>query len=249
MALEQLTLETGLNKVEYAIKLLQDNEPPEGYYVADSGGKDSCVLLDIVIRSGCKFDAHYNVAPIDPPQIWEFLKEHHPDTQWDFHAKGFWKMVVKNGLPMRTARWCCRVIKEAGGIGRYVVVGNRRAESSMRSKQPDIELSRDGETTFVRPIAELTEYDVWQYIRKNKVEYCYLYDEGFKRLGCVLCPFSRETERYERYFPKIVKLWKLACNHIIEEQQVRGGLTKRGKIPKNHFETGEELYQWWIKRK
>ena len=249
MALEQLTLETGLNKVEYAIKLLQDNEPPEGYYVADSGGKDSCVLLDIVIKSGCKFDAHYNVAPIDPPQIWEFLKEHHSDTQWDYHARGFWKMVVKKGLPMRQARWCCKVIKEGGGIGRYVVLGNRRAESNRRAKQPDMDKSHDGKKILVRPIADFTEYDVWQYIREHKVDYCYLYNEGFKRLGCVLCPFSRDIERQEIYFPHIVKLWKLACKHIVENTIARDYKTKRGKPMKHHFETGEELYQWWIKRK
>ena len=249
MALEQLTLEKGLNKVEYAIQLLRDNEPLGGYYLADSGGKDSCVVRDILIKSGCKFDAHYCVSPIDPPQIRSFLKEHHPDTQWDFHARGFWKMVVKKGLPMRQSRWCCEVIKEAGGIGRFTVVGNRRAESSRRSKQQDISLSYKKDLTYVRPIAEFTEHDVWQYIQINRVPYCSLYDEGFKRLGCILCPFSRDIKREEEYFPKIVKLWKLACKHIIEQQQARGGLTKRGKIPKNHFETGEELYQWWVRRK
>jgi len=249
MALEQLTLKTGLNKVEVALQLLRDNEPPEGYYLADSGGKDSCVVRDILIKSGCKFDAHYCVSPIDPPQIWSFLKEHHPDTQWDYHARGWWKMVRERCLPMRQARWCCQVIKEAGGNGRMVVLGNRRAESSNRASQPDIELSHDGKKTLVRPIANFTEYDIWQYIRENNVPYCYLYDEGFKRLGCVLCPFSRDIKREEEYFPEIVKLWKLACNHIAEDRKARGYKTKKGKPVKYRFETGEELYQWWTKRR
>ena len=249
MALEQLTLEKGLNKVEFAIQLLRDNEPLEGYYLADSGGKDSCVVRDILIKSGCKFDSHYCVSPIDPPQIWSFLKEHHSDTQWDYHARGFWKLVIINGLPMRQQRWCCKVIKEAGGAGRMVVLGNRRAESVNRSKQKDIELSHDGKETLVRPIANFTEHDVWQYIRENKVPYCYLYDEGFKRLGCVLCPFSSDVTKQETYFPRIIKLWKLACAKIVEANKERGYLSKRGKPLKHRFETGEELYQWWTKRK
>jgi phosphoadenosine phosphosulfate reductase len=35
-------------KVERAIKLLKEYEPPEGYFVAFSGGKDS-----IVLNGGC----------------------------------------------------------------------------------------------------------------------------------------------------------------------------------------------------
>lgn len=34
----------GLDKVETAIKRLQTFEPPEGYYLAFSGGKDSIVI-------------------------------------------------------------------------------------------------------------------------------------------------------------------------------------------------------------
>lgn len=121
MALEQLDLETGFNKVEIAIATLQKWEPPEGYYFADSGGKDSSVTRDILIKAGIKFDGHYCVSPIDPPQIREFLRQHHPDTQWDYHARGFWKLVVDKGLPLRHARWCCQIIKEAGGDDRFVV--------------------------------------------------------------------------------------------------------------------------------
>jgi len=39
MGLEQLEMETGLNKVDFAIQLLQTWEPTEGYYLAFSGGK------------------------------------------------------------------------------------------------------------------------------------------------------------------------------------------------------------------
>jgi len=115
MSLEQLELETGFNKVEIAIALLRAWEPLEGYYLAFSGGKDSVAIYDLAVKAGVKFDAHYCVSPIDPPQIHQFIRERYPDVQWDYHARGFWKMVDKNGLPTRISRWCCRVIKEAGG--------------------------------------------------------------------------------------------------------------------------------------
>lgn len=248
MGLEQLSLETGLNKVDTAISLLRAWEPPEGYYLAFSGGKDSVGIYDLAQKAGVKFDAHYCVSPIDPPQIYQFIKEHYPDVQWDFHARGFWKLVVKKGLPMRQSRWCCQIIKEAGGKGRLVIVGNRRTEGTIRRNQKCFEIGRRDGKSFLRPIINFDDYDIWQYIRENNLSYCSLYDEGFTRLGCVLCPFSRQIEGEEIYFPKIVANWKRACDRIVAERKANNYLTKRGKPVKYRFETGEELYRWWVKR-
>lgn len=258
MALEQLDMETGLNKVDFAIAILKSYVPPEGYYFADSGGKDSSVVRDLLIKSGVKFDAHYCVSPIDPPQIYAFLKAHHSDTQWDYYARGWWQMVEKKGLPMRNTRWCCEFIKEAGGKDRSVVLGNRKAEGNIRRNQCFIEHGKRNDKLFIRPILEFSDYDVWQYIRENNIPYCYLYDEGakregygegiFKRLGCVLCPFSRKIEREEQYFPKIVANWKRACDRIVAQRKEKNYLTNRGKPMKHRFQTGQELYDWWIKR-
>lgn len=251
MGLEQLELETGLNKAEVAIALLKEWEPLEGYYLAFSGGKDSVAIYDLAQKAGVKFDAHYCVSPIDPPQIYKFIKEHYPDVIWDYHARGFWKLVDKKGLPMRNSRWCCQVIKEAGGNDRVVIVGNRRSEGNIRRRQGYVEAGRNKKAnkTFIRPILNFDDYDIWQYIRENKLPYCSLYDEGFKRIGCVLCPFSREIKREELYFPKVTANWKRACNRIVKATKARGYKTLTGKPVKNKFETGEELYRWWTKRK
>lgn len=250
MALEQLNLETGLNKIDTAIELLKAWEPINGYYLAFSGGKDSVAIYDLAVKAGVKFDAHYCVSPIDPPQVRAFIKQHYPDIIWDYHAKGFWKMVDKNGLPTRLNRWCCRVIKEAGGNGRVVIVGNRRSEGTIRKHQCFVEAHRNPkrDLTFIRPILEFNEYDIWQYIREKELPVCELYQQGFNRIGCVLCPFSRNVELEEKMFPEIVKLYKLAANRIVERMKAQNYTTKRGKPFKHEFKTGEELYQWWIKR-
>ena len=122
MSIKQLNFE-GKDKVEVAIMRLQEFEPPEGYYLANSGGKDSIVTQDIAEVSKVKFDPHYNVSPIDPPEIHAFLKRYYPQVAWDIHARNFWKVFMTEGPPMRHMRWCCGLIKEAGGLGRIKVTG------------------------------------------------------------------------------------------------------------------------------
>lgn len=242
MGLQQLDFE-GRNKVETAIALLRAYENADDpYYLAFSGGKDSMVIYDLAVKAGVAFDAHYCVSPIDPPQIHTFIKENYPDVKWDFHARGWWKLVVKKGLPMRQSRWCCQVIKEAGGKGRCVIVGNRREEGTIRKHQKCFEPHRRYNKAFLRPILDWTTQEVWEYIRTNGLPYCSLYDNGFKRLGCVLCPFSREIEREKLWFPKIVKCWQRACDRIVENRLASG------KEYKHQFKTGPELFDWFTTR-
>lgn len=241
MGITQLNFE-GKNKVEVAIKFLKLCEPDDGYYLAFSGGKDSVVIYDLAVKSSVKFDAHYCVSPIDPPQIHKFIKEHYPDVVWDYHARGWWKTVVKKGLPMRQARWCCQIIKEAGGKGRVVMLGNRRDEGTIRKHQKQYEAYGKNYKIMVRPILNWSKEEVWQYIRDNKLPYCELYDKGFHRLGCVLCPFSREIEREKQFFPKIVLAWQRACDRIVVARLASG------KEYKHQFQTGQELFEWWVAR-
>ena len=130
----KLTFE-GKTLDQLAIELIQAYEPPDGYYLGFSGGKDSVVIHHLTERAKVKFDAHYNVSPIDPPQIRWFIKEWYPQIAWDYNAKGFFKKVLSQGLPMRPPvghRWCCKLIKEAGGSGRVKLLGMRKAESNTR---------------------------------------------------------------------------------------------------------------------
>lgn len=54
-----------VDKVDIAIRRLKSFEPEDGYYVAFGGGKDSIVVLDLVKRSGVKYDAHYTITSVD----------------------------------------------------------------------------------------------------------------------------------------------------------------------------------------
>lgn len=128
-------------KVDKSIQRLQTFCPPEGYYFADSGGKDSSVCRDLLIKAGCKYDAHYRVTGIDPPELVKFIRENHPETlrevprDKDGKPITMWKLIERKLMPpTRIVRYCCKELKEAGGDGRMVVTGVRWAESRNRKE-------------------------------------------------------------------------------------------------------------------
>lgn len=128
--------------MQQAIDLLRDFEPPEGYFLAFSGGKDSCVVKALCDMAGVKYDAHYSVTSVDPPELVRFIRKQHPDVSFDVpHYKDgrpatMWNLIPKKKMPpTRHARYCCAVLKEAGGKGRVVLTGVRWAESVRRNKQ------------------------------------------------------------------------------------------------------------------
>lgn len=240
----QLTFE-GKTLDQLAIELIKAYEPLEGYYLGFSGGKDSVVIYHLTERAKVKFDAHYNVSPIDPPQIRWFIKEWYPEIVWDYNARGFFKNVLSQGPPMRTSRWCCKLIKEAGGQGRVKILGMRKAESNNRRRYKCFEEKphQGKDTAWLLPILNWTDGDVWQYISEHNLATSALYRNGFKRIGCVLCPYHGrlETKLELELFPKIAQCWRLTCDRYFDKRIERGT-----PLP---WRTKGEFWEWWISRK
>lgn len=131
----------GIDKVEKAIKRLQLYEPPEGYWLCFSGGKDSIVIKALADMANVKYDAHYRVTTVDPPELVRFIKKEYPEVEFDYprdkdgNRISMWTLIPKKKLPpTRMARYCCAVLKESGGGGRLKITGVRWAESPRRKK-------------------------------------------------------------------------------------------------------------------
>lgn len=128
-------------KEQAAIEFLRSFERPEGYYLAFSGGKDSCVIKHLADKAGVKYRAVYRVTSVDPPELVAFIKKYHPDVEREIprDSEGkpitMWNLIPKKGmLPTRIARYCCASLKEPGGDGMFAITGVRWAESVNRSK-------------------------------------------------------------------------------------------------------------------
>lgn len=127
-------------KLERALQRLKSFEPEDGYFVAFSGGKDSQCVYHLAKMAGVKFDAHYSVTSVDPPELIQFIRKNYPDVIFDYPRDKdgkritMWNLIPAMGMPpTRLVRYCCKTLKESSGIGRVTVTGVRWAESSKRA--------------------------------------------------------------------------------------------------------------------
>lgn len=279
----------GKDKVETAIDTMRFFEPKDGsgFYLAFSGGKDSVVLKALADMAGVKYDAHYRVTSVDPPELVRFVKTF-PDVRMDHPMDKdgkpitMWNLIPKKGLPpARIARYCCQYLKETGGEGRMTLTGVRWAESRNRQEnqgrvtiygkkteetdffartprggvvlkeEARIFLNNDNDEsrevvdfcikqrkTVVNPIIDWTDDEIWEFIEEYKIRYCSLYDEGFKRLGCIGCPLAgakAQMKEFERW-PKYKTLYIRAFDKMIEQNP---------ECMKS-WKTGQDVFGWWV---
>lgn len=133
-----------LEKERTAIERLKAFEPPDGYYLAYSGGKDSDAILILAKLAGVKFDAVHNLTTADAPETIYYIKSH-PEVQIEkaFDKNGnhitMWNLIEKKMIPpTRVARYCCEKLKERGGKGRVVMTGVRWSESPRRKENANV---------------------------------------------------------------------------------------------------------------
>jgi len=235
-----------VDRVQVAIERLQTFEPPEGYYLAFSGGKDSITVYRLAEMSGVKFDAHFNLTTVDPPELVYFIRENYPTVEVHKPKMSMWQLIpTKLMPPSRMVRYCCQYLKEGGGNGRNVITGIRQAEGSRRKNRRLFEICRQNKTKhFLNPIIDWLDKDVWDFIHQQKLKYCKLYDEGYKRIGCILCPLAnkKSKEEYIKKYPKYYQAYLRAFGRMLEERDRRGLETVA-------WETAQEVMDWWISDK
>lgn len=86
------------------------------------------------------------------------------------------------------------------------------------------------DSILISPIFDWSEKDVWYFLNEvSKVPHCSLYDEGYTRIGCILCPMSTYKSKLRdiKRFPHAKRNWIKAIKAIR-----RGGVFK-------------EEYIWW----
>ena len=212
-------------------------------HLAFSGGKDSIVCDRLCAMSGVPYNRHYAVTTVDPPELLRLIRDEYPGTIWHKPEHSMWTLIPQNGMPpLRQQRYCCRFLKESvlPGDGALCVTGIRWAESGRRSKRVMYEPRKKTSSYYLHPIIDWKDSHIWEFIRQENIPYCRLYDEGFKRLGCVLCPQQgqKEMRRDAELWPKIAAAYVRALDAAIVKRKETG--------KKCDWESGAEWFDWWV---
>jgi phosphoadenosine phosphosulfate reductase len=236
------------------LEAIRENVPANGkpYYGLFSGGKDSVVLKHLAKMAGVPVEWHYNVTTIDPPELIKFIKREHSDVKWERpkHGNFFRRAAEKKGFPTRRARWCCEEYKESTvPKNETLLMGIRAQESPKRAKRWGIvgEYFRTG-GKVINPIFKWDASDLWDFIHGEKIPYSELYDEGFKRLGCIGCPMASEAGKLREFsrWPKYEKKWKWIFERTWERRT--GTIQRDGRIwfGDAYFKNWQEMWEWWL---
>lgn len=117
--------------------------------VTTSGGKDSSVCVALAEKAGIDFEVMHNHTTVDAPETVYFIRHEFKRLEEKGvkctvnypHYKGervtMWSLIPQKLMPpTRLVRYCCSILKERGGQGRYITTGVRWAESAARKKKP-----------------------------------------------------------------------------------------------------------------
>lgn len=182
------------------------------FHVAFSGGKDSCVLLDLVKKALPKgsFVVVFGDTGMEFPDTYEAIKKTKQQCAKDeipfyianshLNPKESWELF---GPPLRVLRWCCSVhkgtpqtlkLREITGKGDYTglaFVGVRAQESATRAEYEYESYGKKQKGQYSHnSILEWTSAEIWLYIYANDITINEAYKKGSARVGCICCPMG-----------------------------------------------------------
>ncbi len=125
-----------------------------------------------------KYGIHFEVYHPKADAVEEMISQHGPNL--------FYESIEKRKM-------CCGVRKmeplsrALKGMSAWIT-GLRREQAVTRTETAKVEVDKSqGGIIKVNPIIDWTTDQVWDYVKKNKVPYNKLHDQGYPSIGCEPC--------------------------------------------------------------
>lgn len=248
--------------------------------VTDSGGKDSSVCKELALRAGIPFEIQHNHTTADAPETVRFVRQEAKRFEemgikytinmptYKGQRTSMWNLIPQKLMPpTRKVRYCCSVLKERGGAGRFICTGVRWAESASRKngrgiyekngdKEHRIILNNDNDDRrmlfencrlkakrTVNPIIDWKDDDVWSFLDDAKKPINPLYAEGWCRVGCIGCPLAGEKNQIQEFlrWPKYEQLYLNAFERMLKERVRRA--TENNEMS---WQTARDVMNWFL---
>lgn len=133
-----------INRIQEAARM-SEHFYKQPLLITTSGGKDSAVCLALAQRAGIKYEVMHNHTTADAPETVYFIRNEFKRLEnmgincivsyptYKGKSTSMWNLIPQKLMPpTRLVRYCCAVLKERGGRGRYITTGVRWAESARR---------------------------------------------------------------------------------------------------------------------
>ena len=127
--------------------------------------------------------------------------------------------------PFEVSDKCCEVMKKrpfrkyVKETGRVPITGEMASEGMHRANSIIEGCNAYGkDEPRSRPMGFWLEEDVWDYLEQFNVPYSTIYNQGYKRTGCVFCGFGchleTEPNRFQMLHKTHPKLWDYCMNNL-----------------------------------
>jgi len=157
--------------------MLRSDSPKARIFTLDTGRLPQ-ETYEVMEKTREKYKAKIEVYFPDTSSVEKMIEEHGPNL--------FYKSVDLRHL-------CCKVRKieplnrAFSGLSAWIC-GLRKEQAVTRAGVKKIEIDEShGGIIKINPLADWTEKDIWNYIKKKDVPYNSLHDKGYPSIGCAPC--------------------------------------------------------------
>ncbi len=217
-----------------AVEFIRRHRPD---YVAFSGGKDSQIALYLASLAGVRKAIYANTG-LEFPETERFVYNFADFLDVEIievkPERDFWDMVDEFGIPTKDSRWCTQKLK-LESLSKFkgtVVDGSRKYESLSRMTKGST--GRVGQMRSIYPILDWLALDVWLYIHFKNLPYNPLYDMGYERIGCYMCPamLNAEFHNLKRTHPEMFKRWyRYLRSRGFTHEEIMNGIWRWKNLP------------------